>query len=110
METIIRSSTEENTLMIPSLKTLIEDITVFTKTVHAAKAVLQRRENLSKWSQMKFEAKKSRSYTTFNIKRKEERFRFRGEIIPTETEEPKNGLGRWYKDGLTGRHKGVEIY
>ena len=59
---------------------------------------------------MKFEAKKSRSYTTFNRKRKEERFRFRGEIIPTETEEPKNGLGRWYKDGLTGRHKGVEIY
>ena len=56
------------------------------------------------------EAKKSRNCTISGGKQKEVRFTIAGENIQTINEEPVKSLGHWYEDGLTDRHKGVEIY
>ena len=39
IEMILRSSTEETTLMTPSMKAFMDDITVLVNTVHSAKVV-----------------------------------------------------------------------
>ena len=49
------------TLMTPLLKAIMDDITVLTKTVHAAKAVLEKLGDLIKWLRIKLKVKKSRS-------------------------------------------------
>ena len=59
---------------------------------------------------MKFKAKKSRSCTIIKGKVKEIYYRIAGERIPTVKEETVKSLGRWYEDGLSDRHKGMEIY
>ena len=59
---------------------------------------------------MKFKAKKSRSRTIASEKQKEVRYTIAGENIPTVKEEPVKSLGRWCQDGLTDRHKRLEIY
>ena len=86
------------------------DITLLMKNFDAAKAVLERLEDLIKWSRMKFKAKKSGSCTTSDGKQKEVRFTIAGENILTVKEEPVKSLGRWYKETLTVRYKGIEIY
>ena len=96
--------------MTPSLKAIMDDMTVLTKTIYGAKAVLERLGYLIKWSRMNLKTKKSISCTIANDKQKKVRFMIAGENIPTVKEEPGKSLGTWYKDGLTDRHKGVEIY
>ena len=85
---MILPSTEGATLMTPSLKAFMDDITVLTKTVHSAKAVLERLGNLIKRSQMKFKATKSKSCTIANGKQKEVEFMIAGENVPTAKKEP----------------------
>ena len=68
--------------MTPSLKAFMDDITVLTKTVHTAKAMLEILGDLIKWFRMKFKAKKSRTCTNANGKQKVVWFTITGENIP----------------------------
>lgn len=56
------------------------------------------------------QSQKSRSCTIINGKQKEVRFKISRSNIPKVKEEPVKSLGRWYKNGLNGRYKGVEVY
>ena len=110
METMLRSADIEVVVMKPTLKAFMDDITVLPKCEEDANRVLRRLDELITWTRMKFKAKKSRSSTIIKGKVKEMHYRIAAERIPSVKEEPVKSLGRWYEDGLSDRHKGMEIY
>ena len=110
MEMMLKSADIEVVVMKPTLKAFMDDITVLAKCEEDTKRVLSRLDELITWTRMKFKAKKSRSCTIIKSKVKEIHYRIAGEQIPTVKEESVKNLGRWYGDGLSDRHKGMEIY
>ena len=106
METMLKSVV----VMKPTLKAFMNDIIVLAKCQEDANRVLRRVDQLITWTRMNFKAKKSRSCTIIRGKVKEIHYRIVGERIPTVKEEPVKSPGSWYEDGLSDRHKGMEIY
>ena len=110
MEMILKLADIEVVVMKPTLKAFMVDMAVLAKCEQDTNRVLRRLDELITWTRMKFKAKKSRSCTIIKGKVKETHYRIAGERIPTVKEEPVKSLGRWYEDGLSDRHKGMEIY
>ena len=73
----------------------MDDITILSPELEAAKMLLKQLEELIKWSRMEFKPKKSRTLSMKKGKVKEVHFVVAGDRIPTLNEQPVRSLGRW---------------
>ena len=110
MEMILKSTDVEGLIVKAPLKAFMDDITVLSEVEAATRRVLKRLDDLITWSRMKFKAKKSRSCSLREGKRKQIKFSIAGDPMPTVKEKPVKSLGRWYAGNLTDRNRGVEVY
>ena len=110
MEMVIRSTETSGAEIQTPLKAFMDDIAVLSKSEEATRRMLERLDELIAWSRMKFKAKKSRSCTFRKGKQIEVRYTIAGEPIPTVREQPVKSLGRMYKENLSDRGQGVEIF
>ena len=110
MEMVIRSTDTSGAEIQTPLKAFMDDITVLSISERATHRMLGRLDELIAWSRMKFKAKKSRSCTFRKGNQIEVRYTIAGEPIPTVREQPVKSLGRMYKENLSDRGQGVEIF
>ena len=88
----------------PPNKAFVDDMTLTTKSVVEGRWALTELVEVITWARMKFKPSKSRSLVLSKGKVcNKYRFKINNEWIPTLSEKPIKGLGKWFRDTLNDR-------
>ena len=106
-----RGQTMKSGIIQPPSRAFVDDMTLITKSAIEARWSLEELVKMIEWARMRFKPSKSRSMTLKKGKVDERmKYRIGQEVIPTITEKPIKGLGKWYRAAMSDRESICNIH